>query len=163
MDAEDLKLIQKLVRIMSRGEVTELEIEDPGSGLKLKLKRGSGEAAGPPLVQWMPPQQALAFGAPSEAVAGSAAASEAGEDLPPGAEQVLSPMVGTFYTSAAPDAEPFVKVGGEVVTDEVICIIEAMKVMNEIRAEVAGEVLEILVDNGEPVEFGQPLFLVKTR
>jgi acetyl-CoA carboxylase biotin carboxyl carrier protein len=70
-------------------------------------------------------------------------------------------MVGTFYRSASPDAEPFVKVGSRVNPDTVICIIEAMKVMNEIKAELSGEVLEVLAENGEPVEFGQPLFLVK--
>jgi oxaloacetate decarboxylase alpha subunit len=70
-------------------------------------------------------------------------------------------MVGTFYRSSAPDAEPFVHVGSRIKPDAPLCIIEAMKVMNEIKSEVAGEVLEILAENGEPVEFGQPLFLVK--
>ena len=74
---------------------------------------------------------------------------------------VASPMVGTFYRSASPEAEAFVDVGARVGEDSVVCIIEAMKVMNEIRAEVRGTVVEVLVENGEPVEFGQPLFLVK--
>ncbi len=75
---------------------------------------------------------------------------------------INSPMVGTFYRSASPEADPFVRVGMRIEVDRTLCIIEAMKVMNEIKAEIAGEVLDILVENGEPVEFGQPLFLVKT-
>ena len=70
-------------------------------------------------------------------------------------------MVGTFYRAASPDAEPFAGVGTKISVDQTICIIEAMKVMNEIRAEVAGEIVQVLVENGSPVEFGQPLFLVK--
>src|SRR4029079_4692168 len=75
---------------------------------------------------------------------------------------IQSPMVGTFYRAGSPEAEPFVTVGMRITPDKVLCIIEAMKVMNEIKSEVWGEVLEILAENGEPVEFGQPLFLVKT-
>ena len=76
--------------------------------------------------------------------------------------EIKSPMVGTFYRSPSPDSEPFVAEGQRIAAETVVCIIEAMKVMNEIRAECRGEVVEILVENGEPVEFGQPLFLVKT-
>jgi acetyl-CoA carboxylase biotin carboxyl carrier protein len=75
---------------------------------------------------------------------------------------INSPMVGTFYKSSSPDAEPFVRPGVRVVPDKTLCIIEAMKVMNEIKCEISGEILEVLVENGAPVEFGQPLFLVKT-
>jgi acetyl-CoA carboxylase biotin carboxyl carrier protein len=77
-------------------------------------------------------------------------------------QPIPSPMVGTFYRAGSPEAEPFVSVGTRITPDKVLCIIEAMKVMNEIKAEVAGEIVEILAENGEPVEFGQPLFLVKT-
>ena len=80
----------------------------------------------------------------------------------PAGKPFLSPMVGTFYRAASPEAEAFVRIGMRVGPESVLCIIEAMKVMNEIRSEVAGEILQILVENGEPVEFGQPLFLVKT-
>jgi len=80
---------------------------------------------------------------------------------PEGVIEITSPMVGTFYRTANPDAEPYVSVGARIGEESVVCIIEAMKVMNEIRAECAGEIVDILVENGEPVEFGQPLFLVK--
>ena len=82
-------------------------------------------------------------------------------ELPPGTEVFASPMVGTFYRSPSPDSEPFVVEGTQIDDESVVCIIEAMKVMNEIKAETRGVVTEILVENGEPVEFGQPLFLVK--
>ncbi|MGB0333137.1 MAG: acetyl-CoA carboxylase biotin carboxyl carrier protein, partial [Planctomycetota bacterium] len=80
-----------------------------------------------------------------------------------GVEEITSPMIGTFYASPSPDADPFTAVGDRVGDESVVCIIEAMKVMNEIKAECSGEIVEILVENGEPVEYGQPLFLVKTR
>jgi acetyl-CoA carboxylase biotin carboxyl carrier protein len=75
---------------------------------------------------------------------------------------INSPMVGTFYRAASPEAEPFARSGTRIAPEQTLCIIEAMKVMNEIKAEISGEILEVLVENGEPVEFGQPLFLVKT-
>ena len=84
-------------------------------------------------------------------------------ERPSGVVEIHSPMVGTFYRSPSPEAEPFVGVGSAVEEETVICIIEAMKVMNEIKAECTGQVVEILVENGEPVEYGQPVFLVKTR
>ena len=92
----------------------------------------------------------------------AAAAEEEGGGHPPGTQPFPSPMVGTFYRSPSPDADPFVQVGSKVNDESVICIIEAMKVMPELKSDLRGEVVEILVDNGEPVEFGQPLFLIKT-
>ncbi|HKX46443.1 MAG TPA: acetyl-CoA carboxylase biotin carboxyl carrier protein, partial [Planctomycetota bacterium] len=80
---------------------------------------------------------------------------------PAAGTQITSPMVGTFYRAASPDAEPFVQVGTRVVPDTVLCIIEAMKVMNEIKSEVAGTIVEILVENSDPVEYGQPLFVLR--
>jgi acetyl-CoA carboxylase biotin carboxyl carrier protein len=161
----DLKLIQRLVRLMERGEVTDLEIDDPESGLRLKLKRGSMSGPASPVVQVLqggggvpaPLVQAPAAGAPAAAPSeGTPAAAEA-----PAGRPVTSPLVGTFYRAPAPGAANFVEVGHRVEIDQVLCIIEAMKVMNEIKADVAGEVLQVLVENGEPVEFGQPLFLIR--
>jgi acetyl-CoA carboxylase biotin carboxyl carrier protein len=164
----DLKLIHRLIRMMDRGEVSELEIDDEQAGLRIRLRRGpggagphspvvglvQGSAVGPmaPMAA-MPPAQA--GGAPT-AAEGNAAASER-----EGLVEIESPMVGTLYRAASPDTDPFVEVGSTVDEEAVVCIIEAMKVMNEIKAETRGEIVEILVDNGEPVEFGQPLFLVK--
>ena len=156
----DLKLIRNLVRIMERGDVNEIEIDDHASGLRVKLKRGEGGmASGPAPVVVMPGGHA--FERPDVGLAP--------ELEPPPAEhpadvvEIHSPMVGTFYRSPSPEADPFAGVGSGVDEETVICIIEAMKVMNEIKAECVGQVIEILVENGEPVEYGQPLFLVKTR
>jgi len=153
----DLKLLQRLIRIMKRGELTELEIEEKDSGLRLRLRRG-GEA---PATQVHLLQGAPVGGSmpapgphPGAAPAASAAPARAGHTI-------SSPMVGTFYRSSSPDSEPFVQVGSRIQAESPLCIIEAMKVMNEIKSEVAGEILEVLVENGEPVEFGQPLFLVQ--
>ena len=163
----DLKLIQKLIAMMKRGEVAELDLEDQQSGVKIRLKREVETHAPAPMVQllqgggpmMMQPSAMPAMAPQSGAPAGDAAPVKA---VPQGTP-VPSPMVGTFYRSASPESEPFVSVGKRISPDSVLCIIEAMKVMNEIKGDVSGEVLEILVENGEPVEFGQPLFLVKTN
>jgi acetyl-CoA carboxylase biotin carboxyl carrier protein len=97
--------------------------------------------------------------APAAGHAAPAAPAAAGAE--PQGEVFKSPMLGTFYRAASPEAEPFAKVGDKVTADKTLCIIEAMKVMNEIKAEREFEILDILVKNGEPVEFGQPLFLIK--
>ena len=162
----ELTEIRKLVRLMLRADLSELEIDDSNRGLRVHIKRGTGggghSAGVAPVVQIVP----TPAGGPAATVTpGTEAASladvlEEGE-APAGTEFVASPMVGTFYRAPAPDAEPFVEVGGQVSEDTVLCIIEAMKVMNEIKAEMKGEILEALVESGEPVEFGQPLFLIK--
>jgi acetyl-CoA carboxylase biotin carboxyl carrier protein len=160
----DLKQIQKLIKLMTDGEVHELEIEDEKSGTKLRLKRGAPvvQAQAAPMVHVMhggglpmghAPQLAAAP-APGAPAAAPAPEKKAGTVIP-------SPMVGTFYRSPSPEAEPFSRVGDRIAVDKTLCIIEAMKVMNEIKSEIAGEILEVLVENGAPVEFGQPLFLVK--
>lgn len=161
----DLKLIQRLVRLMKRADVTDLEIDDANAGMRVRLKRGSVDPGQAPVVQVMQG----AGGAPVAAAAPLAmpgapqAAAEPEAAAAPAGHPVTSPLVGTFYRSPSPEAPSFVEVGSHVEVDQVLCIVEAMKVMNEIKADVAGEVLEVLVENGEPVEYGQPLFLVKTR
>jgi acetyl-CoA carboxylase biotin carboxyl carrier protein len=120
----------------------------------VKVVRG-GPAAGPAVYVQPAAAQAAPAPAAAPAAAGPAPAKESrGIEIP-------SPMVGTFYRSPSPDASPYVEVGDRIGKDTPVCIVEAMKVMNEIKAEVDGEILEILVQNGEPVEFGQPLFLVR--
>lgn len=160
----DVKLIQKLVKLMQDGEVFELELEDDKAGTRLRLKRGHGEAQAPalPLLHVMH-GGGMPMAAPAPAAAPQAAPTAAPAEKPAAAKGVTinSPMVGTFYRASSPEAEPFVRVGTRVDLDKTLCIIEAMKVMNEIKAEISGEILELLVENGEPVEFGQPLFLVK--
>jgi acetyl-CoA carboxylase biotin carboxyl carrier protein len=157
----DLKLIQRLIKMMQGGGVVELELEDPKSGSRIRLKR-AGEAPPPqqaPLVHLM--HGAPPVLAPTASAAPAATPAEAAPAPVPQGKPILSPMVGTFYRTPSPESEPFVQVGSRIAVDSALCIIEAMKVMNEIKSEVAGEILAILVENGEPVEFGQPLFLVK--
>jgi acetyl-CoA carboxylase biotin carboxyl carrier protein len=175
-DLMDIRLIQKLVRLMSKSDVTELEIDDSNTGVKLRLKRGADQeqAALSPVVNLMGPMggapalaqmnlQPMGMGGAGGVGAGMTGSAESdGPSIAEGAHQVLSPMLGTFYRSPSPDSEPYIDVGSRIAKEDMICIIEAMKVMNEIRSEVVGEVLEVLVENGEPVEYGQPLFLVKT-
>jgi acetyl-CoA carboxylase biotin carboxyl carrier protein len=156
----DPKLIRRLARIMTSEGVTELSIEDQESGMKLALKRGSESAAAPTGPVMLMPGAAPAA-APAAPVGPAAGPAEGASGLAPGVIAIESPMVGTFYRSPSPDAEAFADVGTKIDEESVVCIIEAMKVMNEIKAELRGEIVEMLVENGEPVEFGQPLFLVK--
>lgn len=159
----DLKLIQRLVALMARNDLSLVDIDDPQSGLKLRLKRGHRPAASAqvPVVHVSGGASAPAMVAAPQAAApaADAGAAEAAPAAPAG-KPFPSPLVGTFYRAASPDAEPFVSVGAQVGPDTVLCIIEAMKVMNEIKAETSGRIVEVLVENGEPVEYGQPLFLI---
>lgn len=132
---------------------------------KLELKKG-GDLDMKAIQQWMasaPAPQFSASYAPAPASGGApspAPAAEAG--LPANVKEIPSPMVGTFYSASSPDSDPFVKVGAKIGPDSTVCIIEAMKVMNEIKADIAGEIVEVLVENGTPVQYGEPLFRVKT-
>lgn len=157
----DLAELRKLVQLMLRADLSELELDDKNTGQRVHLKRDSArraEAAVPSVVQMIPGHMAAApmamGGAPAPAAAPAGGP-------PPGTEVFKSPIVGTFYRAPSPDAEPFMRPGTRFDEGSVLCIIEAMKVMNEIRAEFRGEVVEVLAENGEPVEFGQPLFLIK--
>jgi len=154
MEIERIReLIEQLTALMDAKKLDELEIEI--EGVKVALRRGRSSHDQPQVVvaQPQPAAHAPAAQPPPE----EAAAPE--EEL----HVVRSPMVGTFYRSPAPDADPYVEVGDEVGPDTVLCIIEAMKVMNELKAEVEGTVVAILVENGEPVEYGQPLFHIAPK
>jgi len=154
----DLKAIKQVVEMMKRSEISEFEIEE--KDFKLRLSRKNGETqiiqAAAPLVAAPAP---VAVAAPAGAPAAAAAAAPVEEK---GISIVKSPMVGTFYTAASPESPVFAKVGTKVGADSTVCIIEAMKVMNEIQAEISGTITEVLIENGEAVEYGQPLFKVKT-
>lgn len=141
---------------MKRSDLSEFAVEE--QGFKLKIRRGMG---GYPVVSAAPPSvpvYAPAEGGPSAA---PAAAGGGGEAEEPGIVYVKSPMVGTFYRAASPDSKPFVEPESKILENTVVCIIEAMKIMNEIQSEVKGTVLEVLVENGQPVEYGQRLFKIK--
>jgi acetyl-CoA carboxylase biotin carboxyl carrier protein len=156
----DIKQIKQIIDLMKRSELTEFAVED--EGFKLKIRRGGN---GLPVVSQASasnhpfatpaPEQPVSLAAPVSAPAASAAKDEEG------VVYIKSPMVGTFYRSASPDSKPFAEEKTKVTENSVICIIEAMKIMNEIQAEVKGTILEILVENGQPVEYGQRLFKVK--
>jgi acetyl-CoA carboxylase biotin carboxyl carrier protein len=150
MDHRELK---KLVQLMNENGLVELEIEEQGMRVVLR-KQGSVVAA--PAV--LPLPMVGSNGAPGAA---PATAAEGPPARPPGTKDVCSPMVGTFYRRPSPESKPYVEVGAHVGTETVVCIVEAMKVNNEIKAELEGEVVEILVEDGQAVEFDQPLFRVK--
>jgi acetyl-CoA carboxylase biotin carboxyl carrier protein len=146
----DIKDIKQLVKLMSENDLTELNIEEGDT--KIVLKRGFD---GVPMV--MAPSAAPVMAAPVAAVAAAAAPVNKDEGL----LLIKSPMVGTFYSAPGPDSLPFISEGDRINDETVVCIVEAMKVMNEIKAECSGTIVEICVTNAQPVEFGQVLFKVK--
>jgi len=158
----DLKQIKQIIDLMKRSELTEFAVEE--EGFKLKIRRGSnglpvvstGRSSNPPfpLTETTPPMPVPATAA-APATATPAGAEEAGVTY------IKSPMVGTFYRAASPESKSFADAGLKVVENTVVCIIEAMKIMNEIQAEAKGTIVEILVENGQPVEYGQRLFKLK--
>jgi acetyl-CoA carboxylase biotin carboxyl carrier protein len=157
----DLKQIKQIIDLMKRSELTEFAVEE--EGFKLKIRRGtnglpiisSGRGSNPPFLGLdTNPTMPIPSAAPAAASAG-ATQEEAG------VAYIKSPMVGTFYRAASPESKPFSDTGTKVVETSVVCIIEAMKIMNEIQAEAKGTILEVLVENGQPVEYGQRLFKIK--
>jgi acetyl-CoA carboxylase biotin carboxyl carrier protein len=153
LDPKDIKEIKAIIDLMKKHDLSVFEIEK--EGFRLKLEKGpsvQGAAAAPP-----------ATAGPSKAMPAvpetAATTPKAIESVP--LKEIVSPMVGTFYRTASPDAPPFVDVGKTVTEDTVVCIIEAMKVMNEIKAEMGGVIAEVVAENGKPVQFGQVLFKVR--
>jgi acetyl-CoA carboxylase biotin carboxyl carrier protein len=141
-----LSVLQDIVALMDEGGLSELHYEK--GDVKIHMKRG-----GTPEVQWSAPAGPAPAPAAGPAEGAAPAATEPGNT-------VKSPMVGTFYRAPSPDAKPFIQEGARVEVGQVFCIIEAMKLMNEIKSEVSGKVVKILVENGQVVEFGQPLLVV---
>jgi acetyl-CoA carboxylase biotin carboxyl carrier protein len=151
----DLKDIKAIIDLMKKNSITEFELEQQDS--KIRLKRGLN--GGAPAVQNEEPAVTNVVPVlPAVAVATVAAPPQ---PVATGEIDIKSPMIGTFYRAPSPEAGNYVEVGTEVNAETVVCIIEAMKVMNEIKSEVKGVVTQVLVENGKPVEFGQPLFKVR--
>jgi acetyl-CoA carboxylase biotin carboxyl carrier protein len=154
----DLKDIKAIIDLMRKNSISEFELER--QDFKIKLKRGNGgiqaasEEAGAYAVA---SAAALPAPVPTPAATAAAAAAAAGAGL----LEIKSPMIGTFYRAPSPESQEYVEVGSEVNPETIVCLIEAMKVMNEIKAEVKGVVTHILVENAKPVEFGQPLFRIR--
>jgi len=158
----DLRKLKKLIDLVQESSIAELEITEGEE--KVKIVKG-GEATVTPIAPTAAPAPAPAGGAPASAPAPAAAAPAAAAAAPeapaPSGHVLKAPMVGTFYRSASPESKPFVEVGQNVKTGETVCIIEAMKLMNEIEADATGMIKAILVENGQPVEYGQPLFIIE--
>ena len=146
----DLKDIKAIIDLMKKNDLSVFEMEK--NGFRLKLQKGLADQ--PLMMTTSAPAAPAVINGPSATEASPA---------PPGTalKDIVSPMVGTFYRAGSPDASPFVDVGTKVNEDTVVCIIEAMKVMNEIKAETSGVIAEVVAENGKPVQFGQPLFRVR--
>jgi acetyl-CoA carboxylase biotin carboxyl carrier protein len=150
----NLDEIKSILQLMEANKLVEFEYEDDGRRLKLRRAEDRVVTAAVPMA--LPAAVPMAASAPAAAPAAEA-------PRPSNLTEFKSPLVGTFYRSAKPDSDPFVNVGDEIGPEKVICIIEAMKVMNEIKAEMSGIVREILVKNGQAVEFGEPMFLIEKK
>jgi len=147
----DLRKLKKLIDLVQESGISELEVTEGEE--KVRIAKHPMTAPAATYVAQLPTQAPVAHVAPA------AVAADEGDDLPEG-HVVKSPMVGTFYRASAPGAKPFIEQGQSVSTGDALCIIEAMKLMNEIEADASGVVKAILVDNGQPVEYGQPLFVI---
>jgi acetyl-CoA carboxylase biotin carboxyl carrier protein len=154
-DIFDVRKIRRLVELMKEHDLTEIDLHQ--GEVRIQLRRASAGAA--PAVAAAPVVSVAASAGPPapESVAPAAEAAAKGVAL------LKSPMVGTFYAAPDPDSPPFVKVGDHIGPDTTVCIVEAMKVFNQIPAEASGRIIAVLVENGAPVEFGQPLFKIDTR
>ena len=155
----ELKDIKAIIDLMKKNDLSVFEMEK--DGFRLKLQKGAGEQT-----VFAPPATPQLVAVPVASGAGSAAPAStvpatSAPAAPEARKEITSPMVGTFYRAAAPESPSFIEVGAEVNEDTVVCIIEAMKVMNEIKAEVSGVIAEVLAENGKPVQFGQVLFKVR--
>jgi len=154
----DLKDIKAIIDLMKKNSVSEFELEK--QDFKIRLKRGMGgngiqmDEGGQQMIAYAPIPAALP--APTTATPTAAPAAATSNDA-----DIKSPMIGTFYRSPSPDSASYAEIGMEVNPDTVVCIIEAMKVMNEIKAEAKGVITQVLVENAKPVEFGQPLFKIR--
>jgi acetyl-CoA carboxylase biotin carboxyl carrier protein len=150
----DLRKLKTLIDLVSESNVSELEITEAEG--KVRIVKGGGAQ-----VQYaVAPAMTVAAPALPGAAAQPAAAAPAAAEVPPG-HMVKSPMVGTFYRSSSPGAKPFVEVGSQVKEGETICIVEAMKILNEIESDKSGTITKILCENGQAVEYGQPLFVIE--
>lgn len=155
----DLKLIKNILDLISESDVNEVSLEE--GDFKIKVKK-QGDVQQVSYTQPAAPQApAQPAAAPTQPQAQQSEAQESAKEDQPDGDTVTSPIVGTFYESPSPDSDPFVKVGDKVSKGDTLCIVEAMKIMNEIEAEFSGTVQKILVNDAQPVEFEQPLFIIK--
>ncbi|MGI6455689.1 MAG: acetyl-CoA carboxylase biotin carboxyl carrier protein [bacterium] len=156
----DLEFIERVIRLVEEAEIGELELESK-EGLKIVVRKTVTGTQLMPSTMMMPQMYPYPGMPPQPATVPQETKVASPEEMDLSIEIIKSPMVGTFYRSPSPDSPPFVDVGSAVQNNTVVCILEAMKVMNEIKAGISGTVMEILVENGQPVEFGQALFKIK--
>lgn len=159
----DLKQIHELIKIVNKSNIGEISIEDKDGKVTIKQKEDktvtmSAQAVAPQVYNIAPPVPQAPTAAPAITNAPAPASSPAQDE---NLITIKSPMIGTFYRKSSPDKPPFVEVGSEVSQGQVVCIIEAMKLFNEIESEISGTIVKVLVDDSSPVEYDQPLFLVK--
>jgi acetyl-CoA carboxylase biotin carboxyl carrier protein len=152
----DIRKIKKLIEIIEESDVAEIEISEGEESVRISRYTSKGLPAAPAPVYAAPAQVA----APTPLVQATAAEPDTSDSIPSG-HAVKSPMVGTFYRAASPSAPPFVEVGHKVKEGDTLCIIEAMKILNQIEADKSGVIKQILVENAEPVEYNQPLFIIE--
>jgi acetyl-CoA carboxylase biotin carboxyl carrier protein len=155
----ELDLIKKLVKIVDTSGVTDLEIEENGLKIKIAKKIRNTQVVTQPQIQATASQPIVQSTTP--VTTDTSAKKEEIEVTATNLHEIRSPIVGTFYRAPAPDADSYVQVGAVVSPGTVLCIVEAMKLMNEIEADVSGKIIKILVENGKPVEYNQPLFLIE--
>ena len=153
----DIRKLKELVKLMVANDLAEMDLRDTDEQVTIRRHGETFVTSAPaaPVVA-----QAAPAAVPAEVEAAPAATPQEAEVE---GEEIVSPMVGTFYSSPDPDSPAFVSVGDEVSEDTTVCIMEAMKIFNEIKAQVSGKIVKVLVKSGDPVEFGQPLFIVKTK
>jgi acetyl-CoA carboxylase biotin carboxyl carrier protein len=151
----DIRKVKKLIELLEESGISELEISEGEESVRISRHPRGG-------MQVAATQAVPMYAAPAAPAAPAMAATSAGERAPRNDEHtVTSPMVGTYYSSASPGAKPFVEIGSEIKVGQILCIIEAMKMMNQIESDKEGRVTAMLAKNGEPVEFGQPLFIIE--
>lgn len=152
----DIRKIKKLIELLDESGVAEIEIKEGEESVRISRNTGSAPAA-----MMMPQQFQVPVAAPAPAAAAPEPATQETEESIPAGHAVTSPMVGTFYRASSPGAKPFVEVGQSVAVGDTLCIIEAMKMLNQIEADKAGVIKAILLENAQPVEYGQPLFIIE--
>lgn len=160
-DFMELKDIQELIRFVSKSGVSEVELETKGVKLVIKTGLGQPVAMAPTVIHAAPVAAPVPMAAPAPAAAPAAPKAEAPVESGKNLITIKSPMIGTFYRQSGPDKPAFVQVGDEIKPGKVLCIIEAMKLFNEIESEVSGRIVKVMVDDATPVEYDQPLFMVE--
>ena len=159
----DIRKIKKLIELLEESGIAEIEIKEGEEAVRIsRMPTAAAVAPAPPAAQVMAlPGAGAAAAAVPAATAPAAAEGAAGAKLKGSEHVITAPMVGTFYAAPSPGAKPFVEIGDEIKVGQVLCVIEAMKMMNQIEADQAGRIISIMARSGDPVEFGQPLFVVE--